>query len=682
MTSRFIRRYAGALACTAPLAALAQTAAPATSAAPQLDTITVTASRVPTDGRTQPVPVSVIDAADIEASSARTLQDLLSTQSSVHLINNTGSSDNAIVDLRGFGLTGASNTLILIDGIKQNDNDLSAPSLGTIPLSQIERIEIVRGSGAVQYGGGATGGVVNIITRQGFDRPVDARATFSIGNYGLRQTDASVQMNNGKVGVEAWGQKLDTDNYRDNNKERRAGGGGALTFRHDTGSIRLYARTTSQKLGLPGPRAVDPSTGLNQFEDDPRGATFEDDYIKSRTDAFGLQVRQQIGRGTLYAELSQRDKDLDGFSDDGFGETLRDQQLRETTGSLRYQLPFDGGHSVVAGVDGLYSRTNATTSPWYDVDQTSLSRQRQHAVFAEGTLRAAPGTTITLGGRRQYAASDLDVLSGSNTSSDTSRHLSAWQLGARQDLVAGFSAYGKIGRSFRLPNADELLSVDTPLRPQTSTDKELGVLWTQGASSARLAWFHYDLKNEIQYNPLADGAFGPGSGANVNLSPTRRQGVELEGRWAVTPSITLDGNVTWMQAEFRSGTYLGVDLRGNSVPLVPEWLANAGVTWRPTDALFLGVSAQYVGSSRMDNDQANQFSTKIDDYVLFNAKAGYRFTTNVEGTLAVTNLFDKEYATYGIRGADASFQYLGPTARYNLYPGMGRSVVATLTVRY
>ncbi|KAG1082555.1 hypothetical protein G6F40_015080 [Rhizopus arrhizus] len=97
------------------------------------------------------------------------MQDLLSTQAGIHLINTSSSSDNAIVDLRGFGITGASNTRIMIDGVKQNTNDLSAPGLGVVPLDQVERVEIVRGSGSVQYGGGTTGGVVNIITRQNFE---------------------------------------------------------------------------------------------------------------------------------------------------------------------------------------------------------------------------------------------------------------------------------------------------------------------------------------------------------------------------------------------------------------------------------------------------------------------------------------------------------------------------------
>ena len=681
MKARSIRRYAGALLCTAPaIAAAQQTASPA----PELDSITVTAQRVPTDGRTLPVSISVITAQDIAASSARTMQDLLSTQSGINLINTTSSSDNAIVDLRGFGITGASNTLILIDGVKQNTNDLSAPSLGVVPLDQVDRIEIVRGSGSVQYGGGTTGGVINIITKSDFKKePVSARATATFGSYGLRQYDAAVSMNNEKVGVDAYMQSLHTDGYRDNSGERREGGGGGITFRHDDGSIRLYGRTTTQKLELPGPRTINPFTGVNEFQDDPRGAKNDVDYVKTTTTTFGLQLEQAIGAGVLYSDLSTREKKLSGVTYDGFGDTLRDQKLEENIASVRYRLPINGGHSIVFGADAQEAKTTADQNAYYDFEPSKWqSRQHQYGLFAEGQIRATDTTYITAGVRRQYASDDLEVISGSGTASDRSNHLTAWQLGVRQDLASGFGVYGKIGRSFRLPNADELLSVQSPLAPQTSTDKEIGVTWQSASSSARLSYFRYDLTNEIQYNPLADGLWGPGTGANTNLDPTRRQGVELEGHTALSSSVSLDANVTWMQAQFRSGTYAGVDLAGKTVPLAPKWLANAAVTWRPTDAFLWNVSAQYVGKSRMDNDQANQFDKQLDAYVLFNTKLAYKFTRNIEGAVGVNNIFDRQYATYGIRGGNASFEMLGPVANYSLYPAPGRNFYASLTLRY
>jgi len=670
MKTRLTRRLAGTLACAVPVLAAAQQSPD--TAVPRLDTVTVTASRVPTDSSRQPVQVSVLTAGQIEKSSATTVQDLLAAQSGIHVVNMTGAAAQAQVDIRGFGVTGPGNTLILIDGVPQNNNDQSAPSLDTVPLDRIERIEIVRGSGSVQYGGGTTGGVVNIITKNGYfaEQPVSASVTATVGSDNQRQLDAAVSAHNDKVAVDVYGQTLRADNYRDNNEERRDSGGLGLTFRHDAGSIRFYARTTSDRLRLPGPREVDPATGLNEYEDDPRGTSTPDDFVNTRTDSFGLQVEQKLGPGTLYADLGQRDKSLDGFTGSDFGDTEREQDLSETSGSLRYRLPIAGAHALILGMDGRRSRLDArNTYSYTPVGDHWKARQRQHGFFAEAQIQATESTSLSIGGRRQYADDELETLSGFSGNSDESRHLNAWQLGVRQALGAGFGAYGKMGRSFRLANSDDLLYVATPLEPQTSIDKELGLTWESGRSNARLTWFRYDLDNEIQFNPITF--------SNTNLDPTRRQGVELEGHYAVTRTLTLDANATWLQARFRSGEAGGVDLAGKTVPLVPKWMANAGATWQPTDRFFVSGAIQYVGASRMDNDQANEFDHRLDDYVLVNGKAGYKFTRHIEATLAVNNLFDKRYATYGIRSGST-----GSDGPYYLYPAPGRNVQATLTVRY
>lgn len=63
---------------------------------------------------------------------------------------------------------------------------------------------------------------------------------------------------------------------------------------------------------------------------------------------------------------------------------------------------------------------------------------------------------------------------------------------------------------------------------------------------------------------------GSGHRRQHQPDPTRRQGIELEGRTAVSSSVTLDANLTWMEAQFRSGNYAGVDLAGKTVPLAPS----------------------------------------------------------------------------------------------------------------
>jgi len=128
------------------------------------DAIVVTATRFPERLFEAPIGVRIISATDIAASAATTLPELLSEAGGVHVRDNSGSPDKQL-DLRGFGITSDQNTLVLVDGVRINQNDLGATRLSTIPLQSIERIEILPGGGAVPYGAGATGGTIHIITR-------------------------------------------------------------------------------------------------------------------------------------------------------------------------------------------------------------------------------------------------------------------------------------------------------------------------------------------------------------------------------------------------------------------------------------------------------------------------------------------------------------------------------------
>ncbi|MEQ6291305.1 TonB-dependent receptor [Vogesella sp. GCM10023246] len=650
-----------------PLAALVALAcAPAVLAAAvtQLDEVVVTATRVADKASELPANVTVITAADIASSPARTVQELLSTVAGVHVFNRTGSPANAEVDLRGFGVTDISNTLILVDGIKQNTNDLAPPNLSGIPLQAIERIEVVRGSGAVAYGGGTTGGVINIITRNGFKDQPSVRATFTVGSQDLKQLDVAVHQASAQVALDAYVQSMTSDNYRRNNAERNDNGGISAIWRHDGGDVRFYARNSNQGLRLPGARKVDPTTGVDEFVQDPRGTKKPHDYAETRTQDYGLQARQELAGGLLYLDLAQRHKNI--FSSQS--SWLDQRSTDESNGSLRYEREL-GAHRLAVGVDGQNTATDVDNG--MTLSPASRIKQQLLGVFADALLRPQAGTTVNIGVRNQHVDDDVHDLTGYAPSYQKQQELHAWQLGIRQALNTNLDVYAKLGQSFRIANTDEQAGVIQFLVPQTSHDKEIGVAWQQGSSSARAALFRYDLNNEIHYNPLA-GDYG----ANVNLDPTRRQGVELEGKTQLAPQWQLNGNLTWQQAKFRSGVAGGVDLAGNTVPMVPHWLANVGLTWLPQQATRVGMELQYVGKQRLDNDQANQFAAQLSAYTLTNLKLSHQYSKHVDVSLAVNNLFDKQYASYGIRHGATGPDY------YNLYPGSGRTMQASLTLSY
>jgi iron complex outermembrane receptor protein len=154
----------------------------------QDDAVIVTAPRFPQHVRELPASVTVISEEDIARSGARTLPELLSHEVGLTMKDFYG--NNAAVtavDLRGFGVTGLQNTLILLDGRRLNDFDLSGVQWSAVPVASVERIEILRGAGAVLYGDAASAGVVNIVTRSPL-RPGKALEAFGrVASYETRE---------------------------------------------------------------------------------------------------------------------------------------------------------------------------------------------------------------------------------------------------------------------------------------------------------------------------------------------------------------------------------------------------------------------------------------------------------------------------------------------------------------
>ncbi|HPV48492.1 MAG TPA: TonB-dependent receptor plug domain-containing protein, partial [Smithellaceae bacterium] len=138
----------------------------------QLNEIVVTASRDTQEVRQAPANVSVITAADIQTSGAATIVELLEKLESIRFHSYSGNAAQSMIDVRGFGGDNPfGKTLILLNGRRLNRTDMASVSWLSLPLDNIERIEIVRGPGSVLYGDAAIGGVINVITRKGSGKP-------------------------------------------------------------------------------------------------------------------------------------------------------------------------------------------------------------------------------------------------------------------------------------------------------------------------------------------------------------------------------------------------------------------------------------------------------------------------------------------------------------------------------
>ena len=181
------------LAVTAVMLAVAPVSSAGAQVSIELPPIDVSYSRW--GGAITGASNSVITAEDIARAPAQTLPDVLAQRAGIqlqHLFSGTNGSRDT-VDLRGFGAFAPSNVLILVNGRRFQDFDFQGFDFSSIPLNSIERIEITRGnSGAVLYGDGAVGGVVNIVTKGRGSEGLSGRVAGLSGSFGYHEGRASV----------------------------------------------------------------------------------------------------------------------------------------------------------------------------------------------------------------------------------------------------------------------------------------------------------------------------------------------------------------------------------------------------------------------------------------------------------------------------------------------------------
>ncbi len=122
------------------------------------------------------------------------------------------------MDLRGFGGTSDRNQVVIVDGRRLKDDDLSATNLSVIPIETVDRIEVLRGSGAVQYGEGATAGVIVVTTKagKGISRRNSGLVGASLGSFGAREAHASAVLVSGGFSLDVAAKDAKSNGHRDN----------------------------------------------------------------------------------------------------------------------------------------------------------------------------------------------------------------------------------------------------------------------------------------------------------------------------------------------------------------------------------------------------------------------------------------------------------------------------------
>ncbi|EJM99200.1 outer membrane receptor protein [Herbaspirillum sp. YR522] len=613
--------------------------------------MTVSASRFVDDAAFVPVAATVVDAGQIRDAGIDNANDAIRRLGGVRGRQSLAGPGDFALDLRGFGGNGDRNMVVLLDGVRISENELSSPLLSSIPIASIERIEIVRGGSSVLYGGGATGGTIQIVTRQPQANATRAFVAAEIGSDGRRGGRAFVARGWDGLAIDASVDRTRDGGYRHDSRSVQQNASSAIQWSGADWRFGLRLNLARADYALPG------ALTLAQFNADPRQSTQPGSGGSYDNDTVTIFMQRRVADIEMAAELSQRDKIARGLYVGRFGVSSVDSHVRQVQFSPRLRHLVQAGavkHRLAAGVD-LSDWRNAAQASYGNSD----AQQRSRALYLRDEVEWAGNARIALGVRRE-----LYSQRSASGRFDRGGGIDAWDLQASHAPWSRLRVFAKLGQSYRLATPDETGATNLPagqvLKPQRSHDLELGAVAGSGERTVTARWFRHRVRDEISYDPTLNLGFG----ANTNLDPTQHHGVELEARWRATASTTLSAAYQHVTARFVGGTH-----HGRELALVPANSLSARFQWR-AGRHGVGGGVRWVDRQRVGNDFTNR-CRKMPSIVTVDARYALR-VRSWELALAGDNLGGRNVFSqaYACDGGQAS----------GIYPENGRTV--KLTIRH
>jgi vitamin B12 transporter len=555
----------------------------------------VTATRVAQPVTDVVADVSIVDRATIERSGAAGLADLLGQLPGVSFARNGGPGATTSVYLRG---AETRFTAVFVDGVRIDSQSTGGASWNAIPLSQIDRIEVVRGPAAAVYGSDALGGVFQIFTRQG-EAGFSPSVEVGLGSHGTRKIAAAFSGQHGEVDYALGASRETSDGFnaqpdsnpdRDGYRSTAVSGrlGWQLNAAHRLDASLLDSRMDAQYDGfMPG----------------------NDDRGQSDLQTVGLNWSAKWS--DTYATKLGVTRGKDRY------ETMPSVYVTDTSVTsylLQNELTLGAGQLTVALERREDRLDNASTTP-------VISERSQNALALGYALRSG-AHTLQLNARRD----DDSEFGGRSTGS------AAYAYGFAPNWRATVSA----GTAFRAPTLYQRFSAYglPSLQPETARNIEGGVKYEQRGSQFSLIAYRNKVSDLITY-VSGPGACANGTGtyagcygntANAQYSGLTLAGAHRFGMLALSGSLDLQN-----PKDLGTGNQLA--RRAKQTAKLAASLPLAG--WR------LGAESEFVG--KRFNDARN--TERLGSYSLVNLTASTVVAKDWTLLGRIDNLGDASYET-------------------------------------
>jgi hemoglobin/transferrin/lactoferrin receptor protein len=684
--------------------------------------VTVTATGVKKETFKIPKPVSIVPESVIDTKAPNNITELMAELPGLDTVGVGANQSRPVIrGLRGQRI------LLMENGIRMN-NSRRQQDFGEIPalvdISEVSRVEVVRGPASVLYGSDAIGGVVNVITRM---PDFDPSGNEIHGNLGYRYSSADSQNKgfanfNGHVGRLGF---TISGNYRDSQAyDAPAGSFGNIELSDDT----LVNDTGVQDQGL--------NLALNYKLTTDSNITFKYEYYKASDAGFGyvdpdiydpgsaliriLYPNQQVDKYTLryednalnflladhmnftaYHRRNKRDLEMNitiPFNIPWAPEAGMNMQSANFTdiNTFGFRLEFRkvafSDHVITYGVDFFNDNSfntdqNTTTISGFGPPMTSVDNTpelpnagyRSFGFFIQDDLPIAKRTNLIIGIRYQNVNARTKETSGLEDyepiSSTDQTVVGAVNL--IQGITDNFNLFASAGRGFRSPNLIERFyhgftpegsafqSRNPDLEAETSFNLDLGFKYRLRNAYVEASYFWNTIYDGIRVGPTGAIVNGLPEYQNTNIDKLRIQGVELQGRLMLNNGISLAANFTKITSK---------DIGNPDIPYTDTFSSKFNLSARydqPSGLLWVEYTLRINGDQKDVVLGDNPIGDIIPGFTVHNASFGVNLfrksATPMRVGIIVANLTNELYSEF----ANASFFRPAPKRQVILTWSMG-----------
>jgi vitamin B12 transporter len=561
-----------------------------------LEDVVVTASRTPQLRESVIGDVTVINSEEIQRSGQATLVELLQLQPSIEITSNGGAGKTAGIFIRG---SNSSHVVVLIDGIRVNSATLGTTTFENLPISQIDKVEILRGPASSLYGQDAIGGVIQIFTKKGVGKP-RFYGSIGYGTYDTKIVEAGVsgQINDTSFALNLSGSDTNSFSAIDSNNSN---------FNDDDG-YRNFAFNTSITQKLVEGHEI----GLQLFNSDGK-TRFDNSF--------------NLGDFSSKADIQQQ----------SLAFTSKNQFLPFWVSNLKVGFSKD----KVKSYDEIEPFNNPFNPTKFDTEQTQINWQNDISLpvgtltlmydrleeDVESTTDYDKTNRINEGYVASYLANiDAHSLQASLREDHNSQfgNYVTGGIGYAYSFNQNWRATASYGSAFKAPTFNDLYfpGFNNPnLVPEKSDNIEASLRYQDESTNLSATIYENKIRNLI--------AFDFATFTIENLNKTVIQGLSLTGsqRWG---NLQLQASID-IQSPRDDATDNLLARRANR-----HGALNLSYNWG--DWRF---GAETTASSKRYNNLAN--TVDLDGYALFNLTAAYQVNNDWTVQARANNVLDKNY---------------------------------------